>query len=182
MTIKSSKDKWIEAGYEYFAFYGPEQLQIEKIARYLNLNKSGYYHYFGEREIFIDELLNYHKKRIEIFARGITKLKSFDEYIQYMVDNKQTTLFHVQLRRHGQIKCYAKIIDSANNLIFANIKPLWAEYIGLQNNPDLAMKYFNQVISVFVKSVNQDNLTIDFITSIAREAQELLKQLQKTKD
>jgi len=182
MTTEYSKNKWIEAGYEFFAANGPDQLQVEKMARYLGLNKSGFYHYFGDREVFIEELMSYHKKRIDVFAREIIKLKSFEEYIQLIVNNKQTTLFHVQLSRQRQINGYAKILDCTNSRIFPHISPLWSEYVGLKNHPDLAMKYFFQVVGLFVKSVNSKNLSTELITSIANDTKQLLKQLQRTKD
>ncbi len=57
-----SKQKWIEKGYEHFALYGPDNLNINKISKDIGLARTTFYHYFGDLEIFIDELLNRHWK------------------------------------------------------------------------------------------------------------------------
>lgn len=55
-----SKQKWIEKGYEYFALYGPNSLNINKISKDIGLARTTFYHHFGDLEIFTDELLNKH--------------------------------------------------------------------------------------------------------------------------
>ena len=182
MTTEYSKIKWIEAGYEFFALHGPDHIQVEKLARNLNLNKSGFYHYFGDRDVFTEELLDLHKERIEVFARKITPLKNYDEYIHLIVNNKITTLFHVQLSRNRNIAEFDKTLDYTNSLIFPKISPLWSEYAGMSHHPEIAMRYFYQLIGVFVKSVNAQNLTYDFISALSKDAIILLKQIQKTRN
>jgi hypothetical protein len=44
MSKKNSIRTWLEAGYDQFADEGLEGLQIERLSRITNLNKSGYYH------------------------------------------------------------------------------------------------------------------------------------------
>ena len=58
--MKETINRWIEAGYEIFAHEGPEGVQIEKLARKVGLNKSGFYHYFSDRDVFFTRLLEYH--------------------------------------------------------------------------------------------------------------------------
>ena len=55
-----SKQKWIEKGYEYFALYGPDNLNINKISKDIGLARTTFYHHFGDLEIFTEELLDRH--------------------------------------------------------------------------------------------------------------------------
>jgi len=70
--------KWVEAGYGFFALEGPEGINIEKIARKIGLNKSGFYHHFGDREVFIQKILEYHLQRNEQFYAELLHASQFD--------------------------------------------------------------------------------------------------------
>ncbi|WP_321372875.1 TetR/AcrR family transcriptional regulator [uncultured Draconibacterium sp.] len=54
------KKKWLNEGYKQFAKYGPDKLSINNISRAVGLSRASFYHYFGEVNIFIDELLEMH--------------------------------------------------------------------------------------------------------------------------
>jgi AcrR family transcriptional regulator len=51
---------WIENGYALFAQDGLDGIQVERLAKMVSLNKSGFYHYFGDRESFLEELMKHH--------------------------------------------------------------------------------------------------------------------------
>jgi AcrR family transcriptional regulator len=57
MKKTNFRDSWLSSGYELFAQEGPDGIQVERLARILNLNKSDFYHYFGEIENFLLELM-----------------------------------------------------------------------------------------------------------------------------
>ena len=52
--------KWINAGYQQFALEGLDGILVERMARILNLNKSGFYYYFGDRDFYLEQLLKFH--------------------------------------------------------------------------------------------------------------------------
>lgn len=56
----STKQTWIKMGYEHFAFYGPQNLSINKISKEIGSPRASFYHYFGDIDIFTEELLNMH--------------------------------------------------------------------------------------------------------------------------
>ena len=58
--IKGTKQKWLEKGYEHFALYGPENLSINKISREIGSPRASFYHYFGDMDVFTEELLTMH--------------------------------------------------------------------------------------------------------------------------
>ena len=59
---------WTEVGYDLFAHEGLDGIQVERLARILQLNKSGFYHYFGDLEGFCMELFALHKKSCAVFT------------------------------------------------------------------------------------------------------------------
>lgn len=176
--MENSKKKWLEAGYEFFALDGPEGIQVERLARVLGLNKSGFYHYFGSREIFFEELLAFYNRKVDGYILEIGKLKSFEEYLELMVDNRLTVLFHVQLSRNSDKKVFRELFESNNPRIEKPIIPLWSAYIDLKP-VNLAHKYFELVRDMFYCRVNKKNMNIEFLRELGGDAQVLLKQLQK---
>ena len=57
---KTTKQKWIEKGYEHFALYGMENLSINKISKEIGSPRASFYHHFGDIEVFIEELFDMH--------------------------------------------------------------------------------------------------------------------------
>jgi AcrR family transcriptional regulator len=53
MTI-SKINTWIKAGYKLLGTEGMDGIKVERLARILDLNKSGFYHYFGTMEFYED--------------------------------------------------------------------------------------------------------------------------------
>lgn len=58
----NTKKLWIEKGYEHFALHGPEHLSINKISKETESSRACFYHYFGDIDVFIDELLHLHEE------------------------------------------------------------------------------------------------------------------------
>lgn len=63
------KDIWLECGYKHFALYGPKNLSVNKISREIDSSRASFYHYFGDTDIFIEELLAMHWQIIENFNK-----------------------------------------------------------------------------------------------------------------
>jgi hypothetical protein len=47
------------AGYELLSTDGMEGIKVERLARNLALNKSGFYHYFKAMDVFVKSLLRH---------------------------------------------------------------------------------------------------------------------------
>ena len=178
MAGDNSKKKWLEVGHELFALDGPDGIQVERLARVVGLNKSGFYHYFGSRDIYFEELLSSYNKIIDEYISEILSLKSFEEYLALMIKYRTTVLFHVQLSRNTDKKIYREMLENNNQRIEKLVIPLWSAYIQLAR-PNLAHKYFELVRDMFYCRVNQKNLNIEFLHQLGTEAQTFLKQLQK---
>ena len=65
----SSKQKWIEKGYEHFALYGPENISINAISKEIGSPRASFYHHFSDLEVFINLLLEKHLEAIKSFVQ-----------------------------------------------------------------------------------------------------------------
>ena len=65
---------WTEAGYKLFAEEGLEGIQVERLARILQLNKSGFYHYFGDLDGYCEELIKLQKEKLTFTWRTLQRL------------------------------------------------------------------------------------------------------------
>src|SRR5918995_586678 len=91
---------WAETGYDLFAHDGLEGMQVERLARIVNLNKSGFYHYFGDLDGYLEFLLAMHERKLEIYFDEVKRTKTIDpEYLHLLIKYKVPTLFHMQLLR-----------------------------------------------------------------------------------
>ena len=66
--MNESKEIWIKIGYESFAQLGQNGLKIEPLAKKVGKNKSSFYHYFADLELYLDELLKHHINQSKIIA------------------------------------------------------------------------------------------------------------------
>ena len=66
---KKNRESWIDMGYQLVSQKGFRSINIESLSRALKKNKSSFYHYFGDLEIFIEELLGHHLERAEQFSQ-----------------------------------------------------------------------------------------------------------------
>lgn len=182
MSRENLFQSWIEAGYEMLATEGIESVQIEKLARHLDLNKSGFYHYFGDLDTYFEHLIKYHENVINRLIEDMATVSEFDPgYLNLLVVYKIPTLVHMQLVRNRHIKLFAEAFHSLNHKIDTSILPLWAKFLGLSGNPDLALKYYEMTHDAFFARVTPKNLDYDFLHMVASEAKAIVENLQKNK-
>jgi AcrR family transcriptional regulator len=171
---------WTEAGYELFAGRGLEAIQVERLARILNLNKSGFYHYFGDLEVFLSELLSLHEKKAGDFFQDIRRVKNLDpDYLQMVVRHKVPIMFHIQLIRIKNRPAVDKIVETIDQKEDHILRDVWSHYIGFHDRPDLAIRYFNIVRDMLYARMSMQNITYGFLHSVMAEAKELMQQIVK---
>jgi AcrR family transcriptional regulator len=169
---------WAEVGYELFAEEGTAGIQVERLARILQLNKSGFYHYFGDLEVFTAELLSLHEKKANAFLDDIREVKSIDpEYLDVVVKHKISTMFHLQLIRDKSNPAFAELakkIDQEEDTILCEV---WTDFIGFHDNPGLAIRYFNIVRDIAYTRMSNQTINYTFLHNLVNEAKELVQQI-----
>ena len=61
--MKISREEWLSSGLALLAEHGSEVIKIDRLCRHLKVTKGSFYHYFANRQAFVDELLAYWLKK-----------------------------------------------------------------------------------------------------------------------
>ena len=175
MANHTTYDLWIEKGYEIFAEDGVDGLQVERLARILQLNKSGFYHYFGDRDSFIDELLKFHGVCANLITEDYKRIKDFDPgFIDITLKFRFSILFHMQLVRYRHIEKFNNFYQHINKDVDKEIVRTFSKFVGLEENPELAQKFFTQARDMFYSRITQENMNEEFLRSLIYEVRDLV--------
>ena len=176
--MSSKQLEWIKTGYGLVAQHGFNNLNIESIAREMKKNKSSFYHYFGELDIFTSELLSYHVERSEDFSRRVGECESIQpSLIHVFLDYKHDLFFHKQLRIHRSNKEFQLCFERAFANYEAAFMDNWVDFLGLQKQPHLAKTFLNLMVENFMLKITQDSYSYDWINTYLEEASAMIKQL-----
>lgn len=175
---------WIDTGYGLFAEEGLEGLNVERLARVASLSKSGFYHHFGDREQFLGRVLSFHVGHGQSMAEEIRQLRTIDpDLLDLLIRRKTSTLAHQQLVKNRKNKRCEECLNEVNRLIDPLVIPLWAEFIGLPKNPELAYRYYEIVRDMFYARLTPALFTRDHLRQlVVQEAKRILELLQEVGD
>ena len=169
---------WTEEGYHLFAREGLEGLQIERLARILQLNKSGFYHYFGDLEGYCMELTKLHHQKVKAFLEDIRHLKTLDpDYLLLLIEHTTTVMFQVQLTRTKDRYSFYNTSELIDLKVNAAVEQLWNDFLGHRHNADLAIRYYHIVRDMFYTRVSFQNFTYAFLHDLVTDAKVLIDQV-----
>jgi AcrR family transcriptional regulator len=178
--MSDSSQKWIGAGYEVFSIEGPEGVQVEKLARRLGMNKSGFYHHFGDRDVFLSMLMEHHYRVNGLFFNEAMQLKKFfPDYLDLLYKYKTPLLVQMQLRRHLEVPMFNKEFNRTAKRNEKALIPLWADYLKIPGNHNLARELWDVVRDIFFIRAKVETLTPEFLHSIIYEFSQMLDLLKK---
>ena len=173
--------KWVEEGYKLFGERGPHDFKVEKLASQVGMNKSGFYHYFVEREVFFGELLKYHDQYGIKFAHELSTLKDFmPGYPQLLIKYSTGMLVQLQLRKNlnnPQFKEFFFRLKNRNNKYQI---PLWAKYLQL-SDMQLAGEFFEIALDLFVTRLEGNKITLDFLEGLFKGIKLTVVKLRNNK-
>ena len=169
---------WTEVGYNIFAEEGLDGIQVERLARILQFNKSGFYHYFGDLEIFVEELLKLHQTKAKLYFEEVRNVKSIDpEFLCLLIKYKTSLMFHQQLVRSPSNSSFYKIAKKLDALTDVFLRDVWSDYLGLNENPDLAVRYLDIVRDMFYARINFENFNYTFLHNLITEVKVVMQQI-----
>lgn len=176
MSKNNSEHAWLEAGYEIFTVEGPEGLQVERLARITGLNKSGYYHYFGDRETYLEKLMKHHLKYATAYANELKQVKHLvPEYIELMIKYKAQMMFANQLIKNRSNKLLFGTQLSVNEMIDPVLTNLFADFIGFKDYPEFSTKYYTQVKYMFHAQITHDKMNYPYLRDLLNGAREIIQ-------
>jgi len=168
---------WTEEGYSLFASEGLDGIQVERLSRILQLNKSGFYHYFGDMEGYCAEIVKLHHQKVKQFTTQVGELKRLDpEYLLLLIEHTPTVMFQVQLTRN---KCSYSFYE-ASELVDRNVNlavhKIWCDFLGVSRGGDLGLRYYFIIRDMFYARISFQNLNYPYLYDLVMEAKQLVTQ------
>jgi len=170
-NIMTSKvEKWIKAGYALLATNEIDGINIERLARALNANKSGFYHYFGTREEYFKNLVRYHIQRAQIVAAEIQQCDTIDpDLLMMIVKEKIFFLVEAQLLVKGK-PLKAKIdTTEAGRIITDGVVALWRKQNESFTDVESALATVDIIRHFFYARIDAQNINYQFLHVLAEE-------------
>jgi len=181
MGRTNNSSVWTEAGYKLYAEEGLEGIQVERLSRMLGLNKSGFYHYFGNLDGYCKELIGLHEKAAVSFLDDLKEIKNIEpDFFHLLIRHKVPVMFQMQIlrnRKHTLFVTVAERIHEEEDLI---LRPLWSVYLGIQDRPDLAIRYFAIVRDMFYARITFKDYNYPFLQNLITEAKVVMQQLNES--
>lgn len=172
---------WTEQGYILFAEEGLDGIHVERLARILQLNKSGFYHYFGDMEGYYAELLRLHRQKAGLYFDELSKINAIDpDWFRIVAQFKVPVIFHIQLRRCKTNSAFYATADELDRNGAERLTELWSDYLGYKDTPDLAMRYYSIVRDMIYSRTTSQNMSYEFLRNLVSEAKELARQISES--
>lgn len=173
--------KWITEGYKLFAENGPKEFKVEKLASQVGMNKSGFYHYFVDREVFFSELMKYHDQNGVKFAQELSIVKNFMPGYPLTLIKYLTGLeVQLHLRQHLDTPLFKEYFFRVKNRNNKYQIPLWAKYIKI-NDLQLAAELFEITVDLMLIRLNGKKITFDYLEGIFIGTKHTIEKLRTIK-
>jgi AcrR family transcriptional regulator len=178
--IKNAKQNWLNLGYELFAQEGTGGIQVERLARILKLNKSGFYHYFKSPDNFLNELFDYHRTLAHKMAEETAGCERLDpDYFRVVVKFKVFVLVQSQLARKKDHAVFGTVLNEVRDITNKPLLPLWQKTFSLPNDMELVLQHFSLYRNAFNAQATMDNVTYDFLHDMMVDSLNLMREVFK---
>lgn len=175
---KKTTQGWLDIGYSIFANEGPEGIQVERLARILGVNKSSFYHFFVDKEIFVNEIIKLHVEKAKRFAEKVKKLETFDpDFIELLVSESEMIMVHRQLVKNLDNQLFRMTYIGINSFVDLEILRLWAKEVNLPQ--EAAFKLFDLVRDTFYSRISPKNYSATTVRQIVGEVKLFLEKLNR---
>ncbi|HSF52556.1 MAG TPA: TetR/AcrR family transcriptional regulator [Algoriphagus sp.] len=179
MESKTDSSKnWLDLGYELFSEEGHEGLQVERLSRILGKNKSGFYHFFGDKDTFLEKLMKMHLAKEEAMVAKLVKLKALNQgFLNLMIEQKQTIMFQTHLVKNRDLKLFLETYSEVNQMIENVVIPIWMKFIGVSQ--EVATKYWRVIRDSFYARVTSNSFNEEWLSKFVEEAKTILADAKK---
>ncbi|MCR9288191.1 MAG: hypothetical protein NXI23_12495 [Bacteroidetes bacterium] len=179
---RDKKLQWIKEGYYMASKDGIKNLNVESIGRNINKNKSSFYHYFGDIEIFETELLEFHVQQVEIFAQLAANCERIrPDLLNLFIEHKTDLFFHKQLRINRENQAYKKCYEEAFIKLEQGIMNKWTDFLGLNNQQLFSQTFLNLISENFLLQITHKSFNFEWLNNYLEEVHAILKQMNSKK-
>jgi AcrR family transcriptional regulator len=170
-------DVWIKVGYKLLGNEGMEGMKIERLARMLKLNKSGFYYYFGSMDAFFKRLIEYHTSLALTISEEIDACEKFDpDLLLLVVRHKE--FFLVESNLIGRSKTALNgHFDEAGKVISKAVLPLWRKTTGMEVDPAAAVAYVDIIKHFLYARIDREHIDYEFLHTLIAETREVLSKV-----
>jgi len=177
MTHSTTRQIWIDTGYDLFAKEGLEGIQVERLARITDLNKSGYYHYFGDRETYLEKLMDHHLQIATYMANDLKQVQQLDpHFIEVLIKYTTPVMAHNQLVRNRHDKLLISTYNKVNDIVDPIVSQLFADFIGFKDHLEFSTKYYYQIRDTFYTQITFERMNYPFLRDFMYQAKEVIQQ------
>lgn len=174
--VMRTKDKWLEIGFRHFAEFGPDQISIKRMADELNVPRSTFYHYFGDKDNLIEELLIIYLKAVdEYVAEGTTTCKKLIpdlhvllyKYIDGLKFSRQ-----LLINRHNPIYnlVYTRVRKKANKFII----PLFVDYYNFNIPYKTAEDLWDSLSDSWYSRLDPNKISVEYMIKLTEEIMDVV--------
>lgn len=157
-----NRQKWTTAGYNLFGEIGPEALNIEKLSNIVGLNRSSFYHYFGDMEVFELSLMAYHVDRYRHFGEIIKDYEQFEQlFTPEVYDHQDALAFQRQLMINQGISRYKQCSDEARTYTERKTFELWSVFSKIKEESETEWILFRALRDFYFVNHGQNNVPGD---------------------
>jgi AcrR family transcriptional regulator len=177
MKKSDLRQAWIETGYSLFSLDGYDGVQVERLARTLDLNKSGFYHYFGDRKSYLEALMSKHVNLADSMVQDFNQVQHFDpQFMEVLIKYTTPVMVHNQLVRNRHDDLFIQTYHQVNAIVDPVVARLFAGFIGFQDHVDFTTKYYSQVRDMFYTQISFERMNYPFLRDFMHQAKEVIHQ------
>jgi AcrR family transcriptional regulator len=177
MTL-SKIDTWIKAGYKLLGTEGMDGIKVERLAKILDLNKSGFYHYFGAMELYIKRMLQYHVGLATTIASEVARCQNIDpDLLLLIVEHKSFFLVEAQLLVKARSSHLDEGVDEAGRIVNDELLLLWRKTCDVPEDSSAALGFLNIIRHFFYARMDPENVNYEFLHGLAVETEGVLHKV-----
>ncbi len=172
-----NRQEWILNGYALVAELGFDAINVELISRFVNKNKSSFYHYFGEFPLYLNALHQWHIHRSEEFAINIEGCESINpDLLNMALEYKYDIFFHKQLRLNRDKPDYEKTLNSAFDNYEKAVINQWALFFELEDNLSFVSTFIHFFTENLLLKATFDSFTFEWLENYVMELSTMFQQ------
>lgn len=169
---------WIKAGYTLLGSEGMDGIKVERLARMLTLNKSGFYYYFGTMDFYLKSLMQHHVHMAKTIGMEIADCKRIDpDLLKLLVRQKEFFLIESQLLvKKRQVKINADLAE-ARKVVNTELLELWQREHHQSEYDGSALACLNIIYHYCYARMDAENMNYEFLRSLAVETKEMIEEV-----